>query len=544
MDEREHRYIRGSTIVPGVALALYFIVCSLVLRPYENLPFIDDWTYAWSVEQLLKTGELRITDWSAHYPLAQILWGTIFCLPFGFSFSALRVSTVVLAWLGALGFYATLRELGRPRADSLIATFVFLVNPVFFILTFSYMTDVPFVSFVNIAFFFFISGMSRQRESYLWIGSFLAICAFFTRQVAVALPIALFAYCLVAPSHRRLAYLLPLGSCLLFLLSTPLWISQFFGFTKVYSERLNATQFWFQVSPLAYAGFMMRILLNFGLVLCPLTLPWLFCRYRKRLPWIIIFALGAIEATLFFLTSDLPVPLLQRATWSLEELGPLLMFLGSRFLVPATALPSFLPAWLNYPLALISLFSVAVIIAGVFELMIKGRERKQLVFFIYTLCQIGFIFVLWLFHDRYYLVVLPPLIVLLVSKGLARPKWIIVGICLFLVVALTGTWDNLQASRAVDRALSSLRQQDIPMEQIDAGYALNGWNLYVHPENLPTGVTPNRDVASVTTEIEKPYVIAVFPLPGYRTVRVVSWSPSFWAATNKIYILEKVQNGG
>ena len=37
------------------------------------MPFVDDWTYAWSVEQLLKTGELRISDWSAHYPLAQIL---------------------------------------------------------------------------------------------------------------------------------------------------------------------------------------------------------------------------------------------------------------------------------------------------------------------------------------------------------------------------------------------------------------------------------------------------------------------------------------
>jgi hypothetical protein len=96
------------------------------------LPIEDDLTYPWSVEQQLKTGELRIPDWSAHYPLAQILWGAaLFCLPFGFSFFALWVSTVVLAWLGALAFYATLQGLGRPRPDSLIATFLLLANPVF-----------------------------------------------------------------------------------------------------------------------------------------------------------------------------------------------------------------------------------------------------------------------------------------------------------------------------------------------------------------------------------------------------------------------------
>jgi hypothetical protein len=119
MDARTQTNFWDRRIVPEAALTVYFIVCSLLLHPYDNLPFVDDWTYAWSVEQLLKTGELHISDWSAHYPLAQILWGALFCRPFGFSFSALPVSTVVLAWLGALAFYASSRGLGRrPRPDS------------------------------------------------------------------------------------------------------------------------------------------------------------------------------------------------------------------------------------------------------------------------------------------------------------------------------------------------------------------------------------------------------------------------------------------
>ena len=116
MDTRTQSKLWDSRIVPAAALTVYFVACSLLLHPYDNLPFVDDWTYAWSVEQLLKIGELRISDWSAHYPLAQILWGALFCRPFGFSFSALRVSTVVLAWLGALAFYASSRGLGPATA--------------------------------------------------------------------------------------------------------------------------------------------------------------------------------------------------------------------------------------------------------------------------------------------------------------------------------------------------------------------------------------------------------------------------------------------
>ena len=47
------------TIIVVVAGAIL-----LVLRPLQNLPFIDDWTYAWSVEYLLETRQLRILDWS------------------------------------------------------------------------------------------------------------------------------------------------------------------------------------------------------------------------------------------------------------------------------------------------------------------------------------------------------------------------------------------------------------------------------------------------------------------------------------------------
>src|SRR5215218_6973209 len=136
---------RGALVgMTGVMLAMTWLASALV-----EVPLIDDWTYAWSVEHFLQTGELRMLEWSAHYPLAQILWGALFSRLLGFSFAVLRLSTLVLAWAGLLALYGTLRELGiRPLLASL-GTLLLWCNPVFFVLSHSFMTDVPFVSLMN-----------------------------------------------------------------------------------------------------------------------------------------------------------------------------------------------------------------------------------------------------------------------------------------------------------------------------------------------------------------------------------------------------------
>jgi hypothetical protein len=526
-------------IVPPLALALFYALCALALRPFENLPFIDDWTYALSVEQLLKTGELRISDWSAHYPLVQILWGAAFCLPFGFSFSALRVSTLVLAWAGALAFYATLRELDRSRSDSLMATFLLLAYPVFFILAFSYMTDVPFASVSHVSFFFFIRGITRERRIDLWLGSLFALCAFLVRQVAVAIPIALLAYFLIFSDRRTFAHLLPAAASLSLMALAPFWIGHVFGFTHVYAEKLNALEYWFHVSPLRYTSLSLGMLKHLGIMLCPLTLPLVVYQKTTLTTWTVVFLLAA-ETVVLIVTGDSIMPLEPGSIWALAELGATLPLLGgAQPLRESIVLDSFLPGWLNYPLAVLGLLSSGVAIAQIIEFSRQGREKAQFVFFLHVVFQTSLIVLLWLFYDRYYLALLPSLVVILVSKGLLRCKSTVAGIVIFLLISLSGTWDNLQLSRAVQRAFESLQRDGIAMAEIDAGYPLNGWNLYGHPENLPPSARADRDVPRVTAEIEKPYVIAASPLPGYQVLREVRWSPSFWIATDRVYILKR-----
>ena len=51
-------------------LALWFVAVAMVVGVRWDIPVIDDWTYAWSVERLLVDGRVEVLDWSAVYPLA------------------------------------------------------------------------------------------------------------------------------------------------------------------------------------------------------------------------------------------------------------------------------------------------------------------------------------------------------------------------------------------------------------------------------------------------------------------------------------------
>src|ERR1051326_7518826 len=184
---------RNSCIVDCLGIAIAAAVIAALLRPFQNTPFVDDWAYAWPVEHLLKTGELKILDWATSLNIAQILWGALFSLPFGFSFTALRISTFVLSVSGLCGFYLLLMELGVTRRDALLGTALMGAYPVYFLLSFTFMTDVPFVV-VTIWFCLCAVKAFRVRQT-RWLGAAatLAIVATAIRLTGVALALVLLA---------------------------------------------------------------------------------------------------------------------------------------------------------------------------------------------------------------------------------------------------------------------------------------------------------------------------------------------------------------
>ena len=60
----------------ALALLTFFVAASVATGAHRDVPVIDDWTYAWSVEQLRYHGRLAMLDWSSIFPIGPALWGT------------------------------------------------------------------------------------------------------------------------------------------------------------------------------------------------------------------------------------------------------------------------------------------------------------------------------------------------------------------------------------------------------------------------------------------------------------------------------------
>src|SRR5512133_1644077 len=104
----------------------------LVANPAGGFPLNDDWSYSRAVLSLVEHGRLELTGFTSMPLIAQVLWGALFCLPFGFSFLALRVSTIVLGLIGILAIYQLFEEMKAKRAIALFGTAVVAANPLYF----------------------------------------------------------------------------------------------------------------------------------------------------------------------------------------------------------------------------------------------------------------------------------------------------------------------------------------------------------------------------------------------------------------------------
>jgi hypothetical protein len=127
---------------PLLAISLLFWSAVLAAVPFQDVPVNDDWAYAESVRGILKDGAFHASDWATPTLVVQAYWGALVSR-LAPTDAPLRLSTLLLAWLGALAFFLLLRR-GRisPGNEAPLALLL-AFNPLFFALSASFMTDVP-----------------------------------------------------------------------------------------------------------------------------------------------------------------------------------------------------------------------------------------------------------------------------------------------------------------------------------------------------------------------------------------------------------------
>jgi hypothetical protein len=187
-------------------LALIAAGCAGVLAllpPAHEYPIIDDWIYYNSVQHQLATGAFEMPGLSQTTLVGLTLWGTAWARVFGLSYTTLTWSTITLGILGLFAFYVLLRRCGVGPPASLLGVALLGFNPLYLHLSYSFMTDVPFLALSLAAAYGYMRGLQGGRAAWLWGGGLLVGWSFLIRPFAVMIPAGFVGYLVLQALQTR-----------------------------------------------------------------------------------------------------------------------------------------------------------------------------------------------------------------------------------------------------------------------------------------------------------------------------------------------------
>lgn len=450
--------------LPDLAISIAVWGSYLLLSRTPYFPFNDDWAYISSVEKTLRAGALRLSQGGAPSAYFQVLWGWAFARFFGYSFQVLVLSTWTMIWLGLLAFYRSTK--------SLAACLALFFNPLFFHLSYSFMTDAFALALMLLSGEAFVRGLrDERRERWLLAGSALAAAAYLVRQTGACMSFGV-AIWLVAQGERRLGrYVAVLGLVAAAVAAHLLWISQrgpTFGL--VYAAR--STLWSLHPGPAAGGALLDRLAgasLYLGMALC----PWLFVPGRIRRSSVAALGGLALLWLVVWLTHRVP------ATGNIigrYGLGgcPLMTSCDFRATGPLGN-PWF---WKTATtLFLVSIFVTAWRLDLTRKILRDPRSAYVLGFGLAFLASLA----AGSYYDRYYLALLPP--ALYAASQAWKPRWwtMTPAIASLAAWSIFGTWDLVACNQARWMA-GRMLMKSVPPSQIMNG--LDFESYYTFDERL------------------------------------------------------------
>jgi hypothetical protein len=158
-------------VLPGIGCALSVALCVWLIHPALEMGTNDDWSYIKTAQMFATTGHFVYNAWATAMLGWQIPWGALFIKLFGFSFFAVRMSTLPLAMASAYLFYVILLRFGISVQNAAFGTLVFALSPLSLPLTTSFMTDIPSVFAILVCLYCCLRVLSTKndRSALLWL---------------------------------------------------------------------------------------------------------------------------------------------------------------------------------------------------------------------------------------------------------------------------------------------------------------------------------------------------------------------------------------
>ncbi|HWV98675.1 MAG TPA: glycosyltransferase family 39 protein [Candidatus Acidoferrum sp.] len=519
---------------------MMWILGVAVVNPIGNFPLNDDWAWSMSVKRMLETGAFRPLGWTGMTLVTHTLWGALFCALFGFSFTVLRFSILLLGLVGVLACYWLLREARAERKFAVAGALTFGFCPVYLAMSNTFMTDVSFATMTTLSALFFLKGLRQDSFLFTLVATVLAVAATLCRQLGLFVPMAFGCSVLMSErvSWRSLLRagtptLITAGSLMIF----EYWLRKsgrlpdsYVGQGLVLREAVRepvhfiATSVKNTVTAVLYLGLFLSPLA------CLMRLP-----PRQVRTWV---NWTANAVFLAFIAGCFTWLLVNHKTMPLrgyvlvpQGIGPLT--LRDTFVLHLPNVPA-LPGWFW---CLVTVVSVLVgglmlrrftaLLAGFYdEPGCRGLMRQRLLVFCLAGSLIYFLPLARAYADRYLLVVIPLLVCVTVPPDgeelpFMRRRYAVGILAALLAVAafsVMTTRDYLTWNRVRWAALATLVKKDhVPLTEIDGGYEFNGWYLYDPTEkfDVPRGLwwVHNDN-----------YLLSSGDVPGYEVLRRYEYS--------------------
>jgi len=175
-----------------LTIFIFWSIAVIFINPTGNFPLNDDWSYGLAVKRILQEGHFRPIGWTSMTLISHTIWGAFSSLIFGFSFTTLRLSTLFLGLVVGIATYILLINFNVRRWIAVATSLAILFNPVFFPLSYTFMTDVPFAAWMILSYLCFISYLKEEKVIDYIGGILFSLLAIFCRQVGLFIPLAFF----------------------------------------------------------------------------------------------------------------------------------------------------------------------------------------------------------------------------------------------------------------------------------------------------------------------------------------------------------------
>jgi len=516
------------------ALTILWLVAAIIVDPRGDFPLNDDWVYGWPVSVFLDSGRFEILSWTGVSLIAHVFWGLLFCGVFGYSFTVLRISMLLLGLVGVLTTYHIFTLAEADRRIAFLVALILGFNPIYYELSFTFMTDVSFLAFVLLTLLFLFKFLESDRLSFLIAATVTAAFSTLIRDVGVLLP-AVFGVVLVLRNglnKRTLARAtIPLAFALSAYVLYRSLVATTVGSPSIYDAKVRSM---LNILDGGVDGLLLILdrfhhsVMYLGLFLAPfivVKLKDLWRSYdtrRKRWWWGVAVCSAVLLIWRMFALGKM-MPLARNVLFDFGLGPPTLRDVGLLHLPNYYTAPNSL--WLGVTVvALVSAcvalgFFVVEAYEGIRKRVWKTNDPGSAQLTLAVGVVIGYLGLISLsgLFDRYLIFVIPFCLLAMQywapihKQGAGKSLGAISAILIIFsaVFAVGATHDYLSWNRARWAALDHLtKERNVSPQRIDGGVEFNGWFLY------DKNYVRQKD-KSWWWVVDDEFIVSFGPMPGY-----------------------------